>query len=275
VLVMDDTMVLRGDAPDVFTMVQPMSLGASVEDELLRPVKENLTLMKLSLLKYWPRNNNNNYNNNNSLHHNDNKVCVQVEELLLDHKDVFDLFPTQVNACFNQHHHYERSVQKHPQAAAPHSGAEEVEENDFRWFNSGFVVYSSHHLYTIFKSMNKYEDQNHSHNQEEEEEEGRSNHQLVTSFASWAQFQDQIGDSAVLWDQGWINAHRVFHHIPLFNLGYKFNWVGSFNGSNAVTRPLDALDAFAVHATTGLPNYGRDRLDFISYVDEAWMELGL
>jgi hypothetical protein len=82
-------------------------------------------------------------------------------------------------------------------------------------------------------------------------------------------------DPVLLYDQGLLNARRLAHRVPLTDLGLDHNWLGSFNGSNAHRRPCDAVDAFAVHATTGLPDFGARRADFLGDVAAAWASRGL
>jgi hypothetical protein len=51
VAVVDDTILLRADAPNVFAMVPPAGVGATVEDARVRPAAESATLSRLALLK--------------------------------------------------------------------------------------------------------------------------------------------------------------------------------------------------------------------------------
>lgn len=81
-------------------------------------------------------------------------------------------------------------------------------------------------------------------------------------------------DAVYLWDQGFLNALRQQLRIPLSSLGYEFNWLGSFNGTNSERRPMNVLDAFMVHATTGLPQ-DIPREAFVSFVDATWESKGL
>jgi len=187
VILVDDTILVRKDAPDVFDLVPPGSLGASVEDWRVRDDEETALLMRLSLVKY-----------------------SDADNLLLS-----------------------ASLTKEYDQILLQTVA-----SDARWFNSGFIVLSQAH----------------------------SNLLNVQDFDSL--------DFVVLWDQGLLNARRRFLDIDLHDLGHDFNWVGSFNGSNAHKRPFEAHEAFVVHATTGLPQFGAARKDFLEYVDWIWSDLG-
>mmetsp|Transcript_46007 Transcript_46007/g.59103 ORF Transcript_46007/g.59103 Transcript_46007/m.59103 type:complete len:112 (-) Transcript_46007:70-405(-) len=86
---------------------------------------------------------------------------------------------------------------------------------------------------------------------------------------------DDNMDMVILSNQGWLNSKRILNKIVLKDLGLLYNWVGSFNGSNSFSKPCEAYEAYGVHATTGLPNFGQNRVEFISYVDDMWNSLGL
>ena len=67
---------------------------------------------------------------------------------------------------------------------------------------------------------------------------------------------------------------RHKHGWPLGDLGYAFNYVGSFEGANAERRPArlpNATDAYVVHATTGLADSSTEgRLAFLRRIDHYW-----
>jgi hypothetical protein len=190
VALVDDTILIRKDSPDVFDLVPAQNLGASVEDWRVRPERETENLMRLSLLKY----------------------SDGADDALLS-------IPVGQNS---------------DRLLLGETGA-----NDARWFNSGFLVLSTAHQGLL--SIRK----------------------------------EESVDFVVLWDQGLLNARRRILGVPLHDLGYKFNWVGSFNGSNAHQRPFEAHDAFAVHATTGLPGFGEERAQFLQDLDDLWAGLGI
>ena len=81
-------------------------------------------------------------------------------------------------------------------------------------------------------------------------------------------------DPLILWDQGFLNARRHSLGLEVHNLGYEYNYLGSFNGSNQRLRPFDVADAFMVHGTTGLPDYGKDRSAFFTWVASVWGDVG-
>ena len=85
------------------------------------------------------------------------------------------------------------------------------------WFNSGVLVVSWPHL------------------------------GLVETLPPWDSFERVLH-----WDQGYLNAMRLKYEVPLVDLGYAFNWVGSFHSTNRENAPFSAFDAFFVHGTTGL-----------------------
>lgn len=64
---------------------------------------------------------------------------------------------------------------------------------------------------------------------------------------------------------------------PIWDLGYAFNFVGSFEGANAPRRPLqNSSEAFIVHATTGLRDSSDDgRATFLSGIHDSWTAQGL
>ncbi|KAH8098733.1 hypothetical protein JL720_1696 [Aureococcus anophagefferens] len=78
-------------------------------------------------------------------------------------------------------------------------------------------------------------------------------------------------DRALHWDQGFLNAMRVAYEAPLADLGYAFNYVGSFLTANAASRPFESpADAFFVHGTTGLLLPPAERAAFLANVSDAW-----
>ena len=78
------------------------------------------------------------------------------------------------------------------------------------------------------------------------------------------------------WDQGFLNAMRVAYEAPLADLGYAFNYVGSFLTANAASRPFESpADAFFVHGTTGLLLPPAERAAFLANVSDAWAARGL
>lgn len=170
VLLLDDTVAIRNDAPNVFDSVPTMALGATVEGAEIRPMKEAAASLSLSCVRYGVK------------------------------------------------------------AHTPSAGT---------WFNSGVLVASWPHL------------------------------SLVDALPRRAL------DRVLHWDQGFLNALRVKFRVPLVDLGYAFNYVGSFETSNKGTAPFAAGDAFFVHGTTGLllPPAGRDA--WLRNVSDAWAARGL
>ena len=77
------------------------------------------------------------------------------------------------------------------------------------------------------------------------------------------------------WDQGFLNAMRLRDSAPLADLGYAFNFVGSFETSNKASRPFAAEDAFMVHGTTGLLMAPDDRAAWLRGVVGRWTRRGL
>ena len=163
-MVLDDTVLVRRDAPDLFVLVPRDHVGAAVEDDAVRSPEENEALVAMSCLKY---------------------------------------------------------------DASPLDDAR-------AWFNSGVLLLSAPHAATLLTKI------------------------------------PPAMDFVVLGEQGFLNAMRHSCGHPLHNLGYAFNWLGSFNGSNAERRPMNVTDAYMVHATTGLPGYGSDRVGFLGWLDGAW-----
>lgn len=82
---------------------------------------------------------------------------------------------------------------------------------------------------------------------------------------------------SLLGDQAWFNAMRHLYQWPIYDLGYSFNFVGSFEGDNLSKRPLEnSTDAFCIHATTGLPdNSVRGRLLYLNDIHESWQVRGI
>ena len=175
-LLLDDTVAVRGDAPDVFALVPTLALGATVEDTRVRPAAEAAAALRLACARYGVAD--------------------------PDGDDGGDARP--------------------------------------EWFNSGVLVASWVHLALV------------------------------------ARLPRGKLDRALHWDQGFLNAMRRKFRVPLVDLGYAFNYVGSFLTSNARHRPLDApTDAFFVHGTTGLLMAPPDRDAFLRGVADAWAARGL
>ena len=204
VAVVDDTMLFRSDAPDVFDLVPAPAVGAAVEDSSVRTPEATAYLARLAVLQL---------------------AGPSADELLLDFSGGNDGIDTLIASG----------------ALAPLGCAQasEAVPDDARFFNSGFLVLSAAH------------------------------HCLVSGLSGMDL------DFVVLWDQGLLNARRRLAKIPLYDLGLRLNWLGSFNGTNSHRRPCDLGDAFAVHATTGLPSFGSGRLDFLTYVDKLWASSGI
>ena len=145
VLVLDDTVVVRRDAPDVFELVPVVALGATVEDPRVRKPEEAKQSLEISCLRYG--------------------IPCNTEEA---------------------------------------------------WFNSGVLVASWPHL------------------------------GMVEALPPWDSFERVLH-----WDQGYLNAMRLKYDVPLVDLGYAFNWVGSFH-STTPKRLFPPSTRFFVHGTTGL-----------------------
>ena len=82
-------------------------------------------------------------------------------------------------------------------------------------------------------------------------------------------------DPELLWDQGYLNAERLRRGVPLANLGYAFNYLGSFETDNKARAPRlgsrgGARDAFFVHGTTGLRRNATARLAYFEALVAAW-----
>lgn len=77
------------------------------------------------------------------------------------------------------------------------------------------------------------------------------------------------------WDQGYLNAMVLKLRVPLVDLGYLFNWVGSFASTNAPNAPFPAREAFFVHGTTGLFLPHRERGEYLANLSRAWSDVGL
>ena len=127
VLVLDDTVVVRKDAPDVFDLVPVVALGATVEDPRVRKPEEAKQSLEISCLRYG--------------------IPCNTEEA---------------------------------------------------WFNSGVLVASWPQL------------------------------GMVETLPPWDSFERVLH-----WDQGYLNAMRLKYEVPLVDLGYAFNWVGSFHSTNS------------------------------------------
>ena len=169
VLLLDDTVVVRKDAPDVFDLVPMVALGATVEDPLVRSPDEAKQSLEISCLRYG--------------------IPCNTEEA---------------------------------------------------WFNSGVLVVSWPHL------------------------------GMVETLPPWDSFERVLH-----WDQGYLNAMRLKYEVPLVDLGYAFNWVGSFHSTNSENAPFSAFDAFFVHGTTGLFLPHLERGEYLINVSRAWDLVGL
>lgn len=76
-------------------------------------------------------------------------------------------------------------------------------------------------------------------------------------------------------DQGVLNARVLAHAGAEFHdLGWRFNWLGSWHTANADKAPGPVDDAWVVHATTGLTAYGVDREEFLRALDLRWRPMG-
>lgn len=53
-LLLDDTVAIRTDSPDLFQFVPPLAIGALVEDSRVRPAEENAALLALARMSYDP-----------------------------------------------------------------------------------------------------------------------------------------------------------------------------------------------------------------------------
>lgn len=202
--IVDDTLLVRRDAPCFFDRTPRGAIGASVEDERVRPPRESGTLLHLAVLRH---------------------AGPGIDELLLTH-DLGRLLAT--------------GALRPPPGCKPLAGHGRPWNSggDARFFNTGLVVLDRSHLC------------------------------LLTS-------PEEPLDFVILWDQGLLNARRRLAGIGLHDLGLRFNWLGSFNSSNAHRRPCAAEDAFAVHATTGLPGFGAGRAAFLGELDATWAAKGL
>jgi hypothetical protein len=69
---------------------------------------------------------------------------------------------------------------------------------------------------------------------------------------------------------------RYKHKWSVFDLGYAFNYIGSFESVNSERRPFaNATEAFVVHATTGLADSSlRGREEYIASVASSWRAQG-
>lgn len=94
-------------------------------------------------------------------------------------------------------------------------------------------------------------------------------------------------------DQGYLNAMAARHGVGVFDVGYKYNFVGSFETYNVHQITLRKYDAYIVHATTGLLSKfveiegrvyltqmeGQEATDFrteyINDIDKEWKMRGL
>ena len=76
-------------------------------------------------------------------------------------------------------------------------------------------------------------------------------------------------------DQGVLNARLEGSGLPLFDLGWAWNWVGGFATYNAENRPMEPEEAWICHATTGLTVAGVNRTEWIEELDSMWAERGL
>ena len=83
-------------------------------------------------------------------------------------------------------------------------------------------------------------------------------------------------------DQAYINAALNSNDVPFFDLGYAYNYVGSFETTRRGAVDIRAEEAFVVHATTGIGQGTRNekessdkREEFLRRIDMIWKEKGL
>ncbi|KAJ8610100.1 hypothetical protein CTAYLR_007106, partial [Chrysophaeum taylorii] len=170
-LLIDDTVAIRRDAPDIFELVPPLALGATLEDVRIRASAEAQTLLALSRLAHDPD---------------------------------ADLGVT----------------------------------SDASWFNSGVLVLSWLHVPLL------------------------ADPPLAL-------------DPALYWDQAYVNAMRARYDVPVATLGYRYNYLGSFETANRDNAPFPARDAYFVHATTGLLMSPADRTAYLRNITRDWGDRGL
>ena len=164
ILILDDTVAIRNDTPNLFAKVPEYAIGATIEDFRIR--KNAQVLARLSSLKY--------------------------------------------SSCTND-----------------------------VWFNSGVVVLSWVHA------------------------------GMLTAIPS--EVRDEL-----FWDQGILNARRSDFRFPLVDLGYEYNYVGSFETTNQATAPFpSATEAYMVHGTTGLLRPPEERRAYLEDVLMKWSRRGL
>jgi|MDSY01.2.fsa_nt_gb hypothetical protein len=231
VTIVDDTMIFRRDSPDVFELVPPCSLGASVEGKAVRSLEAQNAITRMSLLRYAET-----IKGVASSH-----IESGAEDILLhcSQGDIEEM--VSIGALTFGGHVQEVIIRDISSSSNQDSSCvHDKARFDPRWFNSGLLVLSTRH-----RELLEYKD------------------------------AEKKVDFVLLWDQGIINAKRRLLGVPLFDLGYNFNWVGSFNGSNAKRRPFDATDAYAAHATTGLPGFGRERMGFLADISTVWSDRGI
>jgi hypothetical protein len=237
VIVVDDTMLFRRDSPNLFDLVPPGVLGASVEGKGIRSERARTAMMRMSLLRYaqqgWHAMASSAHGRVSFV----NEGAISTEELLMRCcHDIEALASTGAVAL-------ELDM---GDARNKHGSNNNEARADARWFNSGLLVLSSHHIQIL----------------------------------EFNEVEAEAVDFMLLWDQGLLNARRRVLGVPLLDLGYRFNWVGSFNHSNDVQRPFNAAEAFAVHATTGLPR-GSDgtvleaRMAFLKEIHSIWVGRGV
>ncbi|KAJ1446496.1 nucleotide-diphospho-sugar transferase-domain-containing protein [Pelagophyceae sp. CCMP2097] len=167
VLLLDDTVAVRQDAPNLFKVVPAMAIGTTVERREVRPPEATRNCLVLACLAY-------------------NVTPPPAEGL---------------------------------------------------WFNSGVFVASWVHL-AMFDE--------------------------IPSTFRWP-----------LDDQWFVNAMRVRGGHALLDLGYAYNYVGSFETTNAQNAPFPAKEAWMVHATTGLLLDADSRAAYLTNIITGWDDLGL
>jgi len=174
VLVLDDTVVVRRDTPDLFQIVPPLAIGATIEDDRIRPQSQSKKLLALAKLRHG------------------------------------------------------------------YASSENDDQNSlFYWFNTGVLVLSWLHIPLL------------------------------------ANPPPLDLDRLLFWDQGFLNAQVNAFRIPIYNLGYRFNFVGSFFTTNFDKAPFSAIDAYLIHGTTGLLMNLQSRSHFFSNISETWDTLNL
>ena len=204
-LVLDDTVAVRADAPDVLSSARPRSRSpASSRTGACGPPSDAAALVELSCLKYRvPRGR-----------------CADAAEAARDAA------------------HGDRGA-----AGADGSGAGTA----VPWFNSGVVALSWHHAALLAPLAATAA-------AAAGGDRGASGVPLAwDASSSDGGGGEALLDPELLWDQGYLNAERLRRGVPLANLGYAFNYLGSFETDNKARAPQlgargGARDAFLVQA---------------------------